>query len=65
SPQRGQGDRVSRHRDRSRSPRLRDEHAERPRGCQTTAVDHIREIMKLWQSHYSGDTSGFQEEAWL
>ncbi|KAH9295690.1 hypothetical protein KI387_039278, partial [Taxus chinensis] len=61
----GQGDRVSGHRDRSQSPRLRDEHAGRPRGHQTIASDHIREILKLRPSHYSCDIGGFQEEAWL
>ncbi|KAH9309568.1 hypothetical protein KI387_037479, partial [Taxus chinensis] len=65
SPQRGHGDRISGHRDRSQSPRQREEHTERPRIHHTSAVDHIREILKLRPSHYSGDTGGFQAEAWL
>ncbi|KAH9305211.1 hypothetical protein KI387_009615, partial [Taxus chinensis] len=52
-------------RERSRSPRLGDRQAERPRGRQTTATDHIREILKLRPSHYLGDIGGFQAEAWL
>ncbi|KAH9305210.1 hypothetical protein KI387_009614, partial [Taxus chinensis] len=52
-------------RERSRSPRIRDRLAKRPRGRQTTVTDHIREILKLRLTHYSGDTGGFQVEAWL
>ncbi|KAH9306663.1 hypothetical protein KI387_011067, partial [Taxus chinensis] len=55
SPQRGHGDRISGHRDESRSPRQREDHAERPRDRHSSAVDHIREILKLRPSHYSGD----------
>ncbi|KAH9319188.1 hypothetical protein KI387_020957, partial [Taxus chinensis] len=49
-------DRVPELRERSQSPRLRDEHAKRPRGRKTTVADHIREILKLRPSHYLGDT---------
>ncbi|KAH9311197.1 hypothetical protein KI387_026232, partial [Taxus chinensis] len=51
--------------DRSRSPRQREEHSDRPRTRHTSAANHIREILKLRPYHYSGDTGGFQEEAWL
>lgn len=56
---------MSGHKERSRSLRLRDDHAARPRGRLTIVADHIREILKLQPSHYSGNIGGFQEESWF